>query len=88
MPGDPNAPELPAADPGGDTEAGAQLPSANESSSEAGNSQEDLRKTVQKTVQKKKLPSHKVNKGSKMNKKEKLHRIYLGKQQERGCYGS
>ena len=34
------APELPAADPGGDTEAGAQLPSANESSSEAGNSQE------------------------------------------------
>ena len=40
VPGDPNAPELPAADPGGDTEAGAQLPSANESSSEAGNSQE------------------------------------------------
>ena len=45
-------PELPAADPGGDTEAGAQLPSANESSSEAGNSQEGSSETVTETVQK------------------------------------
>ena len=36
----------------------------------------DLRKTVQKTVQKKKLPSHKVNKGSKMNKKRN-YTVYI-----------
>ena len=56
VPEDPNAPELPAADPGGDTEAGAQLPSANESSSEAGNSQEGSSETVQKQYRRRNFP--------------------------------
>ena len=38
--------------------------------------QETLRKDLRKTVQKKKLPSHKVNKGSKMNKKRN-YTVYI-----------
>lgn len=64
--------ELPAADPGGDTEAGASCLQQ----MKAAVRQETLRKDLRKTVQKKKLPSHKVNKGSKMNKKRN-YTVYI-----------
>lgn len=72
VPGDPNAPELPAL-----IRVVIQRPGPScLQQMKAAVRQETLRKDLRKTVQKKKLPSHKVNKGSKMNKKRN-YTVYI-----------